>query len=204
VAIDRFTRDYRLVATAGGRHPGRGTGNAIVPLGDSYLELIAVLDDAEAQRHPTSRRVGRALQTGRTFAAWAARTGDLGRSLTHLGHLGFVLPESHGVEGRRRRPDGVELAWRSAELVSDGEFSPLPFLIEWRVPLDQFPGSLQTIHPSGARGVLSLRVSDPDPDQAMARLGQILGQDFEYTVERGQPGLTEVVLETPAGPLTIR
>jgi hypothetical protein len=98
----------------------------------------------------------------------------------------------------------VELAWRSAELVSDGDFSPLPFLIEWRVPLDQFPGSVKTIHPSGARGVLALRLSDPDPDQAMARLRPILGQDFEYTVRSGQPGLAEVVLETPAGPLTLR
>jgi hypothetical protein len=116
----------------------------------------------------------------------------------------MVLPESHGVEGRRRRLDGVELAWRSAEMVADGDFSPLPFLIEWHVPLEQFPGALRTDHPGGARGVLALRLSDPAPEQAMARLRSILDQDVEYTVESGRPGIAEVVLATPAGPLTLR
>jgi hypothetical protein len=203
-AIDRFAREYGLLARVGGRHPGRGTGNAIVPLGDSYLELIAVLDDAEARPHPTSRRVGRAVGMNRTFAAWAARTGDLGQTLTQLGDLGLQLPERHGVEGRRRRTDGVELAWRSADLVSDGEFSPLPFLIEWRVPLDEFPGALSTAHPSGARGVLALRLSEPAPDQAMAQLRPILHQDIEYSVQSGEPGIAEVVLDTPTGPLILR
>jgi Glyoxalase-like domain len=32
----------------GGRHPGRGTANLIVPFGDQYLELLAVVDEDEA------------------------------------------------------------------------------------------------------------------------------------------------------------
>ncbi|HLN14742.1 MAG TPA: VOC family protein, partial [bacterium] len=39
---------YGLRAIEGGRHPGAGTGNMIVPLGTSYLELIAVVDPGEA------------------------------------------------------------------------------------------------------------------------------------------------------------
>jgi hypothetical protein len=37
---------YGLASVEGGRHPDWGTANRIVPLGDSYLELIAVVDQA--------------------------------------------------------------------------------------------------------------------------------------------------------------
>jgi hypothetical protein len=37
-----------LASVAGGRHHGLGTANRIVPLGETYLELVAVVDDAEA------------------------------------------------------------------------------------------------------------------------------------------------------------
>ena len=42
----------------GGRHPGWGTANRIVPLGDSYLELIAVVDEREAATS-AARSLGR-------------------------------------------------------------------------------------------------------------------------------------------------
>jgi hypothetical protein len=41
--------DHGLVVEGGGRHAGIGTENRIVPLGGGYLELIAVVDRAEAQ-----------------------------------------------------------------------------------------------------------------------------------------------------------
>ena len=37
---------HGLASIEGGRHPGWGTANRIVPLGSSYLELVAVIDDA--------------------------------------------------------------------------------------------------------------------------------------------------------------
>jgi Glyoxalase-like domain len=203
-AANRFARDYGLLAVAGGRHPGRGTGNAIVPLGGSYLELIAVVDDAEAERHPTSVRVRRALETGRTFAGWAARTEDLGATLANLRASGFDVPEGNLVEGRRQRPDGTELSWRSAELVPGGVFTPLPFLIEWQVPAALFPGAGGGNHPSGARGVLSTRLSDPEPDEAFTRVRQLLADDLQCAVQQGLPGVAEIVVDAPAGPLTLR
>jgi hypothetical protein len=116
---------------------------------------------------------------------------------------GVQVPRAAIIEGRRRRPDGHELAWRSAELVPDGEFSPLPFLIEWQVPPAEFPGAAAAGHPSGARGVLSLLLSDPEPEQASSRLRQILQDDLDYRVEQGPAGLIEIVLDTRRGPLRL-
>jgi hypothetical protein len=44
--------EHGLMASEGGWHPGWGTANRIVPLGDAYLELVTVVDAAEAARSP--------------------------------------------------------------------------------------------------------------------------------------------------------
>jgi hypothetical protein len=203
VAAEDFASRYGLLSLSGGSHPGRGTANRIVPLGDSYLELIAVVDHAEARRFPTSQRVRRAIESGRAFATWAVRTDDLADTLAELSGAGFPVPRSGIAEGRRRQPDGRELAWRSAELVQDAAFSALPFLIEWRVPSELFPGAAPVDHPGGARGVRSTRVSDPHPEQALAQLRRLLAGDLEYSVGRGRPGVAGVVIDASGGTLTI-
>ena len=45
----RWATGAGLVALDGGRHPGRGTANVIVPFGVEYLELLAVVDPDEAR-----------------------------------------------------------------------------------------------------------------------------------------------------------
>jgi hypothetical protein len=203
-AAAHFASRYGLVALQGGHHPGRGTGNMIVPLGRSYLELIAVLEESEAASFPTSNRVRRALESGRTFATWAARTEDLDASRADIAAQGLPPLSSEIVNGRRRRPDGQELAWRSAELVANGEFSAMPFLIEWEVAPDLFPGATPARHPSAARGFLSIVLSDRAPEQARRDLGRVLAADLDYSVEEGPPGVVAITLDTPAGPLQVR
>ena len=200
-AAGRLRREHGLVALPGGRHPGRGTANMIVPLGDSYLELIAVVDPDEARRLPTSMRVAGAVAEGRTFSGWAVRTGDLEGSRSCLVAAGFPLPEP--AEGARRRPDGVELRWRMQELVPDAAPSPLPFLIEWRLPPERYPGAAAAAHERRVTGVAAVRLGDPDPEAAAARLRAVLAGDLSHTVARDRPGLLALVLDTAEGPLEI-
>jgi hypothetical protein len=200
-ATDSYARHHGLNAVPGGRHPGRGTANSIVPLGDAYLELIAVVDGAEALSQPQSLRVARAVESGRPFAVWIVRTNDLDSMRSHLAGAGFRLPPP--TEGSRRRPDGVELSWRTQELVPDAEFSSLPFLIEWRLEPSLYPGAMPSRHRSRPRGVARVVLSDPDPPSAAARLRLVVGDDVAFTVERGEPGVRAVVLDTEGGLLNL-
>ena len=74
-AVSEFEGRYGLVSVEGGRHADWGTANRIVPLGDRYLELVAVVDPAEASqsfgRWVANARAGQPL-------GWAVRTDDLG------------------------------------------------------------------------------------------------------------------------------
>jgi hypothetical protein len=47
---------YGLTSIEGGRHPGWGTANRVVPLGDAYLELVAVIDRDAAALRTSCRR----------------------------------------------------------------------------------------------------------------------------------------------------
>src|SRR4051794_22384701 len=69
-----FQSRYGLVSIAGGRHPGWGTANRIVPLGDTYLELVAAVDAAEAAGSPFGRWVAAAPPAGRWAGPCARRS----------------------------------------------------------------------------------------------------------------------------------
>lgn len=174
----------------------------IIPLGSAYLELIAVVDQEEAQRSPTSRRITRAIEDGRTFATWAVRTEHLDALREHLRASGVDLAAP--VAGARERPDGVTIRWRTQFLVTPGDASVLPFVIEWQVPPDQHPAQTPIDHPSRARGIRTVRLGDPDPAAASARLRTLLGDDLIAAVERAATsGVVAVELDTPGGALTI-
>ena len=61
-----------LTVLDGGRHPGLGTANRIVPLGAAYLELLGVVDEAEARHN----NYGTALVQSPDFAHSVDNSGD--------------------------------------------------------------------------------------------------------------------------------
>ncbi len=76
-AAGRYEGQHGLVSVAGGRHEGMGTANAIVPLGDDYIELIAVVDPDEAAGNPVGRYLSQRLAPdGDGVVAVCLRTTD--------------------------------------------------------------------------------------------------------------------------------
>ena len=70
----------------GGRHPGRGTANLIVPFGRQYLELLAVVDEPEARSSPQGRPVVAALSArGPGLARWSVEPVDLEATAARVG-----------------------------------------------------------------------------------------------------------------------
>ena len=195
--------EYGLRAVPGGRHPGAGTANMIVPLGSAYLELIGVVDAEEAGRSPTSVRITRALAEGRRFAAWAARTDNLDALREQLLAAGWQLEDPR--QGSRVRGDGVVLRWRTQFLAPAGAPSVLPFVIEWSVPPGMHPGEMPADHPSGARALRSVRLGDPDPAAASERLRSALGAGLNASVEPAlSSGVAAVEIDTPKGVVVLR
>src|SRR5687767_14564658 len=123
VAAAQFLEEHGLASVDGGRHPGWGTANRIVPLGPAYLELVAVVDAAEAAASPFGRWVaGVRPRRVRPFG-WAVRTDELDAVARRLGLT--------VASGSRAARDGRLVRWRLAGIEQAAAEPSLPFFIEW-------------------------------------------------------------------------
>lgn len=188
----RMRDEHGLTAVPGGRHPGAGTANMIVPLGSSYLELIACVDSQEAAENPLSRRVTGALERGSLLAAWAIRVPDLGPVQARLRELGL---DGTGIrDGSRRRPDGAVLHWRSLH-VGQGLDPAVPFFIEWDVEEAAYPGAVEVAHSTGEVRLMAVRATSPRPTELAELVARLAGAALPLEVIDGPvEALTEVVL----------
>lgn len=187
---------HGLKALPGGRHPGAGTANMIVPLGDDYLELIAIVDPAEAAASPLGGRVAGAPETGAKLATWAVRVTDLDAVKERLSAAGVGTEGPRS--GSRLRPDGVLLEWRTLH-VGDGLEPAIPFFIEWNVPAGEHPGAQAVEHPAGTVLLRGIRLAGPDPEALAERLRVILDEGVEYQVEKGERDEPSAVVLSVAG-----
>ena len=202
VGAQRFYERFGLKGIPGGRHPGVGTANVIVPLGLQYLELIAVVDQGEAASSRLGGRVARALKEGRMFVAWALRTQDLDAVRARIQGAGWDLPPI--VEGSRKRPDGQVLRWRTQDVEAGPEPSAVPFVIEWRIPDGLHPGEAGSSHRDGSAALRRVVVGARDPRRVRDLLEMLLGDSVSYEVREARlDGVQRVVLETTGGELVL-
>ena len=112
-------------AAFGGQHPGRGTHNALLSLGEQrYLEIIA-LDPKQntPPQFPGFQKIDQPRLIG-----WAARCTDAAALAKRLSESGIAV--TGPVAGSRQRPDGRTLSWKVVFL-QDRSDPLLPFFIEW-------------------------------------------------------------------------
>lgn len=138
-AARRLLHGHGLRAVPGGSHPAWGTRNAVVPLGDSYLELVEVADP-EAPRVGFTRRVAEVADLGGGPALWSERVDDIH---AHAHALGYDV-----VAGTRVNDDGSTLSWRVAGMPQACTDPAVPFLIQWDDPTCM-PGRLAADHRCG-------------------------------------------------------
>jgi Glyoxalase-like domain len=181
---------YGLASLEGGRHPGWGTANRIVPLGGAYLELVAVVDAAQAARNPFGRWVSRAHPQPIRLLGWAVRTHELDDV---AGRLGLEVSAGARIAG-----DGGRLEWRLAGIEQAAAAPSLPFFIQWEdgTPL---PGSAHAAHPAGSARIATLRLAG-DADRLAAWLG---GRRLPVAVSAGVPAVTGIVLSAACGEVVI-
>jgi catechol 2,3-dioxygenase-like lactoylglutathione lyase family enzyme len=174
-------------AALGGVHPGAGTHNALLSLGERrYLEILAPDPGQPDAGNPLEKLSEPRLMT------WAVRPGDLATFARKLrrSNIAFEGPRP----GKRQRPDGLVLKWQALGL-SDNVSGMLPFFIEW---------STDSVHPSedSPKGCSLVRfeASTPDPD-ALTKQATLLGLDLH--VIRGDRPQLRATIAGLTGQLTI-
>jgi glyoxalase-like protein len=179
---------YGLASLEGGRHPGWGTANRIVPLGDAYLELIAVVDEAEAAQSPIGSWVASA--THAEPLGWAVRTNELDAVARRL-DLRIGAGSRAGREGR--------LSWRMAGIERAAAEPSLPFFIEWGegTPL---PGRAPATHRAGEVKISRLQL-EGDADRLADWLG---AHSLPIAMgAAGTPAVTSIVLTGDSGDIVL-
>jgi Glyoxalase-like domain len=111
----------------GGVHPGAGTRNAVLYLGErQYLEVLAPDPGQRSSADPYNLR---ALPAP-CLIGWAVHTNNIEQTAERIRAGGIEVLDAQA--GSRRRPDGQLLSWRIVPL-KDDMHGLLPFFVEWGV-----------------------------------------------------------------------
>ena len=184
-------------AAPGGPHPGVGTRNTLMSLGDDvYLEIIAPDPEQPAPANP--RPFGIDSLSGPKLVTFAVHASD-GETIDDVVAAMRVCGEDPGeiISMSRVKPDGEELHWSltlSPAGLAEGA-GLAPFVIDWG----------DTTHPAAVTPtgctLVSLAGMHPDPDHIRA-LHAVIGIDV--AVEAGDSVSLEATLDTPNGRVTLR
>lgn len=189
--VEQVEKLLGVKAVPGGQHPGAGTRNALIRLGElTYLEIIG--PDPDQPKPALSRRFGIDDLKSSGLVTWAAKNTDLDALVQDAKKHGVDM--GHVQAGSRRRPDGLLLAWKtvSTALNADGI---IPFFIDWGT----------TPHPASslpkACTLFALRAEHPDANRVRAELSS-LGLNLRVDA-RPAPALIATI-HTPHGDVELR
>lgn len=176
-------------APFGGVHPGRGSRNALLSLGERrYLEIIA--PDPAQPRSADYRGLYRIASP--RLIGWAAHVDDIEELTRQLGKAGIAFDPPK--PGERKRPTGQTLRWKALTL-HDDRGGLLPFFIEW---------SKDSPHPStdapGGCRLERFQLAATQPDE-LKRVTSELHLDVAV-VSAPQPAL-RAVFKGPKGSLSM-
>lgn len=182
--MDEAIRQYQALGfnvRRGGRHPGRGTENAVMRFDWEYFELISVHDPAERARLGEEgagltgfleKRAGGPVDP--VFSTTA-----LDMLLSQL--TSAAVPVTGPVRLQRVRPDGIVVANRCFQ--PGGRMSTrqlYPGFIQWDVQdPERLSGEWAGSHEIGARDVAGLAMVVTDLDRARAAYVGVLGLAVE-------------------------
>ncbi|MGA1248233.1 MAG: VOC family protein [Candidatus Nanopelagicales bacterium] len=148
----------------GGKHPGFGTRNFILPVANGmYVEVVTTLDHPSTEQSVFAQAVKRRYEEGGGWLGWVISVDDITEIEKNLGR--------EAVSGHRRRPDGFDLQWKQIgvkDVLTNPEF---PFFIQWLTATSE--------HPS--RNSSELKISSLSLAGSETTLYEYLGIDFSLT-----------------------
>lgn len=176
-------------AMFGGVHPGRGTQNALISLGERrYMEIIA----PDPKQDGVQQFMTIVKLTEPRLIGWAAHPGDIQALAKKLAQAGVAAEGP--APGSRKRPDGRVLQWSALRLKDDAQ-GLLPFFIEW---------SADSLHPSADApkgcSLVLFEAATPDAD-ALEKQVALLGLDLP--VVKGEKLQLRATFAGPKGQFTV-
>ncbi|MDJ0753954.1 MAG: VOC family protein [Ardenticatenaceae bacterium] len=192
-AIDYFEQLTGVRPIFGGQHPGRGSHNALLSLGEKvYLEIIA--PDPNQPDPPSARSFALDRLREPKLATWAVGTKDIEAAAARSRTAGYDPGDI--FDSARSRSDGLHMKWRltrQPEAIRGddpaGEWL-IPFLIDW----GEAPHPAET-SPQGCQ-LVDVRGVHPDP-QIVSDMAAALG--VHLPVEKGETAQLIATLNTPNG-----
>ncbi len=190
--IDAVEELLGIRASGGGSHPGWGTRNALLSLGEStYLEIIGPDPGQTLDSPPSLFGIDRVVAP--QLVTWAVKCAGLASrgvfTFDDGGELGEVFPAS------RLTPEGETLSWHLSDPRVELEEGLLPFLIDWG----------DSSHPaaSAAPGatLVELKMEHPEPDRLAGLLAQL---DLSLTIREAPERALVAVIDSPAGRVELR
>jgi catechol 2,3-dioxygenase-like lactoylglutathione lyase family enzyme len=181
-AARTFSEKLGLTVSGGGTHPTGGTANRIIVIGDTYLELIAVREPAEAQQSMLTR-----LALGEGYLNFALASDDMAQDSAAMQQRGVKIIGPNA--GALTSADGRTRRWSRTDVERPDLAQHYPFLIqhdssgaERRARLAG--GQTPPEHPLGATKVLSATIAVTDLDEATARFQHECADSGSPSVER--------------------
>ncbi len=148
----------------GGPHANHATEMALTSFPDgSYLELIAIQPHADPAA-VAANQWHACLESNGGPCGWAVRPADIAAESARLRGAGIRVTDL--VKNGRRRPDGVQLEWETAQ-VGSGNGNFFPFLLHDFTPRDRrvYPTGKPTV--SRYRGISKVVLGVKDLDEAV-------------------------------------
>ncbi|MEZ4666791.1 MAG: VOC family protein [Anaerolineae bacterium] len=187
--LQQAMTDYRELGfnpVYGGEHVGGKTHNALIVFEDgTYLELLAPTSPALLTNVDPNDQTNFMFlfAGGEGLVAFALGSDNLEADVAamELRGVAIMLQPPNG----RARPDGQQLAWRSA-MLNDG--SMLPFFIQditprtLRVPNDP----TITTHANGVKMITELTISTSSLAESLPYYETLLGEEFNRSAHDGK------------------
>ncbi len=190
--VDVLEQKLGVRAIMGGQHPGKGTWNALMSLGENvYLEIIGP-DPEQMVDGQLPNKFGIDQITASRMSTWVLKSDDPVKLAADAKAYGIDFGEVQ--DGSRKQTDGALLTWKLSNPVADRESGILPFLIDW----GQSPHPAHNT-PKGCE-LLHLRAEHPEADRIQALLDQL---NLELPLTKGEAPKLIAALRTPNGEIEL-
>ena len=193
----QFFKEQKFHVVYGGSHPMWGTYNALIYIGESYLELIAiehehVFKDAALQPY-TLHETYANNERKNGYTRFALRTEQAKVIADRLKSAHFNV---HGPDPfSRKTRTGDIIKWQMVHAGIEDRSTTLPFIIQWSLPDDDRLNSLraQNIiapHPIGEINLSEIHIHEGDLQQLAAFYNAIqipvIKEENQLTVQLGE------------------